>query len=122
MRSNPEEGGTSMRFARFAIVVAAVALLGVACGGDGGDAGETTDSITMVDNEFQPSSFTAASTTLTVTNDGQALHSFTLPDGGIDQDVQAGQDASVDLSGLDAGTYDFNCKYHPEMTGSVTVS
>src|ERR671923_1088403 len=111
-----------MRFTRFAIALALVALLGAACGGDGGGGGETTDSITMVDNEFQPSSFTAASTTLTVTNDGQALHSFTLPDGGIDQDVQAGQDASVDLSGLDAGTYDFNCKYHPEMTGSVTVS
>lgn len=112
-----------MRFARFAITIAAVALLGVACGdGGGGDGGESTDSISMVDNEFQPPSFTAASTTLSVTNDGQALHSFTLPDGGIDQDVQPGEDASVDLSTLDAGTYDFTCKYHPEMTGSVTVS
>jgi plastocyanin len=112
-----------MRFARIAIVVAAVAMLGVACGGDGdGGDGGSTDSITMVDNEFQPSSFTAASTTLTVTNDGQALHSFTLPDGDIDQDVQPGEDASIDLSGLDAGTYDITCKYHPEMTGSATIS
>lgn len=118
-----------MRTARFAITIAVVALLGVACGGDdggnggnGGDGGETTDSLTMVDNEFQPSSFTAASTTLTVTNEGEALHSFTLPDGGIDQDVQAGEDASVDLSGLDSGGYDFNCKYHPEMTGSLTIA
>jgi len=115
-----------MRIARFTIVVAAVALLGAACGGDGGgnggDGGGATDSVTMVDNEFQPSSFTAASTSITVTNDGEALHSFTLPDGDIDQDVQAGESAEVDLSGLDAGTYDFNCKYHPEMTGSVTVA
>jgi plastocyanin len=115
-----------MRMARFAITIAAVALLGVACGGDdggnGGDGGETTDSLTMVDNEFQPSSFTAASTTLTLTNDGQALHSFTLAEGDIDQDVQAGEDASVDLSGLDAGGYDFICKYHPEMTGSLTIA
>ena len=113
-----------MRFVRIAIVVAAVAMLGVACGGDGdgGDGGGTADSITMVDNEFQPSSFTAASTMLTVTNDGQALHSFTLADGNIDQDVQPGEDASIDLSGLDAGTYDFICKYHPEMTGSATIS
>jgi len=115
-----------MRIARFTIVIAAVALLGAACGGDdggnGGDGGGTTDSVTMVDNEFQPSSFTAASTTLTVTNEGEALHSFTLAEGGIDQDVQAGEDASIDLSGLDAGTYDFTCKYHPEMTGSLTIA
>jgi plastocyanin len=116
-----------MRFARFTIVLAAVALLAAACGGDdGGDGGngggETTDSITMVDNEFEPSSFTASSTSLTLTNDGQALHSFTVSDGGVDQDVQPGEDASVDLSGLDAGSYDFMCKYHPEMTGSMTIS
>jgi plastocyanin len=114
-----------MRIARFTIVIAAVALLGAACGGNGGgnggDGGGATDSVTMVDNEFQPSSFTAASTSVTVTNEGEALHSFTLPDGDIDQDVQAGESAEIDLSGLDAGSYDFNCKYHPEMTGSVTV-
>jgi plastocyanin len=114
-----------MRIARFTIAVAAVALLGAACGGDGGGNGGdggTTDSVTMVDNEFQPSSFTAGSTTISVTNDGQALHSFTLADGGIDQDVQAGESADVDLSSLDAGSYDFICKYHPEMTGSLTVA
>jgi plastocyanin len=114
-----------MRIARFTVAIAAVALLGAACGGDGGgnggDGGGATDSVTMVDNEFQPSSFTAASTSITVTNEGEALHSFTLPEGDIDQDVQAGESAEVDLSGLDAGTHDFNCKYHPEMTGSVTV-
>jgi plastocyanin len=114
-----------MRIVRFTIAIAAVALLGAACGGDGGgnggDGGGATDSVTMVDNEFQPSSFTAASTTITVTNEGEALHSFTLPEGDIDQDVQAGESAEVDLSGLDAGAHDFICKYHPEMTGSVTV-
>jgi len=113
-----------MRIARFTIAVAAVALLAAACGGDGngGDGGGTTDSVTMVDNEFQPSSFTAASTSITVTNDGQALHSFTLTGGDIDQDVQAGESADIDLSGLDAGSYDLICKYHPEMTGSLTVA
>ena|SRR5919106_6885637 len=112
-----------MRIAQFTIAIAAVALLGAACGdGNGGDGEGTTDSVTMVDNEFQPSSFTAASTTISVTNDGQALHSFTIADGDIDQDVQAGESAEVDLSGLEAGTYDLICKYHPEMTGSVTVA
>jgi plastocyanin len=103
---------------RLAIVLSAVALLGAACGGGGG---ETTDAVSMVDNEFQPSEFTAASDTLSVTNDGQALHSFTVADAGIDQDVQPGESADIDLSGAQAGTHDLSCKYHPEMTGSITI-
>jgi plastocyanin len=119
MRGVIPKGGT---MTRLAILIAAVALLGAACGGgDGGGGGETTDSLTMVDNEFQPSEFTAASDTLSVTNEGQALHTFTVSDGGIDEQVDPGQSAEVDLSGLDAGTFDFTCTFHPEMTGSITV-
>lgn len=109
-----------MKLARLAVLLSVAALLGAACG-DGGGGGETTDTLVMVDNEFQPSEFTAAGATLSVTNDGQALHSFTIPDGGVDQDVQPGESTDVDLAGLDAGTFDFDCKYHPEMTGSLTV-
>jgi plastocyanin len=105
---------------RLAIVLSMAAVLGAACGGGGGG-GETTDSVIMVDNEFQPSEFTAAGDSLSVTNEGQALHSFTVSDGGIDQDVQAGDSADIDLSGLEAGTFDLTCKYHPEMTGSLTI-
>jgi plastocyanin len=112
-----------MKLGRIAMALAAVAVLGAACGGNGGGGGGgTTDAVTMVDNEFQPSDFTAASDTVTVTNEGVALHSFTLADADIDQDVQPGESADIDLSGLDAGTFDFRCKYHPEMVGSVTVS
>jgi plastocyanin len=106
---------------RLAIALSAVALLGAACGGGDGGGGETTSSLIMVDNEFQPSQFTAGGTTLSVTNDGQAVHSFTIPDGDIDQDVQPGESADVDLSGLEAGTFDFDCTFHPEMTGSITI-
>lgn len=102
------------------VAVAAVFLLGVACGGGGGG-GETTDAITMTDNQFEPSIFTTSADTITVSNDGQALHSFTLEEGGIDLDIQAGDSAMIDLSALDAGTYDLTCKYHPEMTGQVTI-
>lgn len=105
---------------RLAIALAAVALLGVGCGGNGGG-GETTSSVTMVDNEFQPSEFTAGGATLTVTNEGQAVHSFTVTEGGIDEDVPAGDSVQVDVSDLSAGTYDLTCTFHPEMTGSITV-
>jgi plastocyanin len=80
-----------------------------------------TDTLTMVDNAFEPESIAVTSgSTLTVTNDGEALHSFTVEDEGIDQDVQPGESATVDVS-LSAGDYPFVCKYHPEMTGSMTV-
>jgi plastocyanin len=108
-----------MRTTRWAVALAVVLTL-AACGGGGGG-GATTDSVTMVDNAFQPSEFTAASDTLTVTNEGQALHSFTVDDAGIDQDVQPGESTEIDLSGADAGSFELHCKYHPEMTGTITV-
>lgn len=112
-----------MRIARALVALAAVALLGAACGGggEGGD-GPTTGSVTMRDNEFDPGDFTASSDTITVTNEGMAVHTFTVEDGGIDEQVQAGDSAEVDLSGLEAGTHDLTCTLHPEMTGSVTVA
>jgi plastocyanin len=112
-----------MRIARVLMALAAVALLGAACGGggEGGD-GPTTGSVTMRDDEFDPADFTASSDTVTVTNEGQAVHSFTVEDGGIDEQVQAGDSAEVDLSGLETGTHDLTCTFHPVMTGSVTVA
>lgn len=112
-----------MRITKMLVALAAVGVLGAACGGDeGGGDGPTTGSVTMRDDEFDPADFTASSDTITVTNEGQAVHSFTVEDGGIDQQVQAGESADVDLSGLEAGTHDLTCTFHPVMTGSVTVA
>jgi plastocyanin len=111
-----------MRLRWMAIALASFAVLGTACSGDqGGGPGPTTDSIAMVDNEFQPADFSAASDSVTVTNDGQTLHNFTLSAADLDEDVQPGDTTDVDLSGLGPGSYDLECKYHPEMTGSVTI-
>jgi len=112
-----------MRLARLVVPLAAVALLGAACGGDGNGGGGTTatDSVSMIDNAFEPESYSvAADSSLTITNDGQALHSFTVSDAGIDEDVQAGESTSVDGPGT-AGEYAVTCKYHPEMTATMTV-
>lgn len=119
-----------MRMARLLVPLALAALLGAACGGGGGENGGTdgnggaapVDSVSMVDNAFEPESFSVTSGgSLTVTNDGQALHSFTVTDADIDQDVTAGESATVDAP-ADAGDYDVICKYHPEMTATMTVA
>jgi plastocyanin len=111
-----------MRLRWMAIGLASLAVLGTACTGDqGGGPGATTDAVTMVDNEFQPADFTAASDSVTLTNDGQTLHNFTLSAAQLDEDLQPGDAAEVDLSALGPGSYEFLCSYHPEMTGSVTI-
>jgi plastocyanin len=118
-----------MRYARIVLLAALVA--GTACGGDGGDTenggtengggGTTTSSVSMVDNAFEPSDpAVAAGSSLIVTNDGEAAHTFTVADGDIDEQVAPGEETSVTVS-LDAGTYDFVCSFHPEMTGTLTV-
>ena len=117
-----------MRYARIVLLAALVA--GTACGGDGGDTGgddgtdgggTTTTAVSMVDNAFEPSDpVVAAGSDLTVTNDGEAAHTFTLAEGDIDEQLESGAEATVTIS-LDAGTYDFVCSFHPEMTGTLTV-
>jgi plastocyanin len=117
-----------MRYARIVLLAALVA--GTACGGDGGDTGgddggdgggTTTSAVSMIDNAFEPSDpAVAAGSTLTVTNDGEAAHTFTLAEGDIDEMVEPGAETSVSIS-LEAGTYDFVCSFHPEMTGTLTV-
>jgi plastocyanin len=57
-----------------------------------------------------------------VTNQDQAPHSFTFSDAGADQEIPAGEDATVTFTAPDAGSYQFRCKFHASMTGTVTVT
>jgi plastocyanin len=44
-------------------------------------------------------------------------------DAGIDEDVDAGGSVSIPLTGVEPGSYDFFCEYHPDsMTGTLEVS
>ena len=122
------------------ILLALVALLGVACGGgdDGGEEGgddaapveaEAEDeggavTLTAVNFAFDPATLTAASgSTIDFTNEDDAEHSFTIDDSDVDEDVDGGASTTVDLGSLEAGTYDFYCKYHKDsMTGTLEVT
>ena len=109
----------------------ALALVGVACGGDDGEdpaapAGDEGGSVNLsaADFAFQPSSITAsAEGTIAFTNEDETEHSFTIDDTDVDEDAEAGASVTVDLGSLDAGTYDFYCKYHKDsMTGTLEVT
>ncbi len=121
------------------VAVAALMLLGVACGGGGaedtaapGPQGTTpterattpaASTLVMRDNEFVPSDFTIqAGSQITLRNEGQAPHTFTVEGQNVDHEVQAGETETESLE-LEPGTYDFVCTFHEGagMTGTLTV-
>lgn len=61
--------------------------------------------------------------TVTLINNGSALHSFTVPDLDVEIEAEGAEESTVTFAttGL-AGAYEFLCKYHPEeMNGTLTV-
>lgn len=65
-----------------------------------------------------------ATVKLEMDNEGSSLHNFTLEDQNIDQDVEAGEDASVTVTIPDSGFLEFFCKYHrgQGMVGELAVA
>ena len=120
------------------IGLAVIALLGVACGGgddDGGSSGgsseETTDTgggggavtLTAAEFAFDPADLSAAAgDTIEFVNEDDVEHNFTAEDAGIDEDVDAKGSTTISLEGVDAGSYEYFCEYHPDMKGTLEVS
>ena len=115
-------------------LVAAFAVIAGACGGDDGGT-ETTEpaaaeedggSVTLAaaNFAFDPATLTApVGATIEFTNEDDAEHSFTIDDSDVDADVDGGASTTVDLGSLEAGSYDFYCKYHKDsMTGTLEVT
>jgi plastocyanin len=130
----------------------ALTLLAAACGGDGtdadagddggtgptgspsaseptptptGDEGEDEDGTTLNAGNFffQPRSFEVASgTELLVDNRSSSTpHTFTVKGTEIDLELSPGDSEDVTID-LDPGEYDFVCRFHAMMTGTLTVT
>jgi plastocyanin len=116
-------------------------LLGAACGGDDGGSDDTTTESSDTGSDttedsgggsvelaasnfaFEPGDLSAAAgDTIEFTNDDDAPHTFTAADAGIDEEVDAGGSTSISLADVDPGSYDFVCKIHPDMTGTLEVT
>src|SRR5829696_696534 len=128
------------------VLAGVLALTAAGCGGGdddgGGSAGATTAAPETTaaaggggDNElklvasgfkFDKTSLdltSGSSYTVEVDNQDSAEHSFTFEAAGVDQDVEASEDATVTFTAPAAGDYEFHCKYHPAaMKGTVTVT
>jgi plastocyanin len=115
---------------RLLAIAFSVALLMAACGSDDGsngssDGGDVSGDRTMAiaDFAFDPDTLEVPSgqeVTVQITNDDDVEHSFTLDDDSVSQDVEPGDTQSVTLN-LTEGI-GWHCEYHPQMTGTITVS
>ena len=123
---------------RFGALLLVLMVIGVACGGDdtssdtADDTGDTeaaedagsAGTLTAANFAFDPVSLTAASgDSIEFTNEDEAEHNFTAEDADIDVDVDAGGSATIDLTDVEPGSYDFYCEYHKDsMTGTLEVT
>ena len=131
------------------VLVGVLALTAAGCGGDddGGSASattaapETTGEPTTAaaaggggENELQlvASGFAwdktsldmtaGAQVSVEVTNEDTAQHSFTFDEASVDEVVAGGEDATATFTAPAAGEYEFRCKFHGSMTGTVNVT
>jgi plastocyanin len=130
------------------LLVGMLALAAAGCGGDGDDGGsasattaapEPTSAPTTAaggggDNEIQlvAANFAWDKTSLEMTagsevsvevrNQDSARHSFTFEAASVDEVVDGGEDATATFTAPAAGSYEFHCRFHGSMTGTVTVT
>lgn len=108
---------------RFVVVAAAVPLAG-ACGGTGDGPGTEpapqTAEVVAQDFAFDPTSITAAGDILTVsvTNEDDVEHSFTIEEADVDVVVAAGATEEMEVDISDA-PLTYICRFHPSMTGTI---
>jgi plastocyanin len=131
------------------VLVGVLALAAAGCGGgddDGGSASATTaapettaastttaagggggDEIRLVASNFAWDTTSlemtaGAQVSVEVTNEDSAQHSFTFDEASVDEVVPGGEDATASFTAPAAGEYEFRCKFHGSMTGTVTVT
>jgi plastocyanin len=132
-------------------LIALVALTGAACSSDNGDSGSspseatgatgatgdagcTADNavdltgddpfvVTIQDLAFDPDCFAAQSASaITVENKDSVTHTFTIDGTQVDVSINGGDTFNGESAGLEPGSYDFHCKIHSTMHGTVIVS
>ena len=122
------------RWMRLLGAVVAISLLAAACGGDetppAGDGGSPSESastggggsdLTIVDFGFSPTELSVTEgQTISITNTGDVSHTFTTDDDAIDQTISPGETVDVTLTGVASGG--FHCRFHSQMTGTLTVA
>jgi plastocyanin len=137
-------------FVRLGAVVGVLAIVATACSNSsssspgGGSSSSSSEEETTLDvtgktsaeveayNEgsefyFEPSTLTGSagqSLTITVKNEGDIPHTFTIDDQNVDVELQPDQEQDVTVAFPDSGSVEFHCRFHVGlgMKGELTVS
>ena len=115
--------------------VLALGLVAAACSNSGGSGATTTPpaatgatggssgtTLTMQNIAYNPTSLSVATgSSISLDNKDSVTNTFTIDGQNVDVTVDGGTTgtAAIDLA---AGSYNFHCKIHPSMTGTLTVT
>jgi plastocyanin len=90
---------------------------------DAGPEQTNTVTITVSGNAFDPATAeaTAGKVMFDVTNQDGVKHTFTIDGTDVDIALDANGSGTAEAE-LAAGTYQWHCKIHPSMTGTLTVT
>ena len=92
-----------------------------ASGGVTGDDAAAGAAITIDEFAFDGVTEVAVGTTVVVTNADSTQHTWSAVDGAFDSGALAPGD-SFELTFTEAGTFDYQCNFHPSMTGTIVVT
>jgi plastocyanin len=118
-----------MRVRNLAAAVLVVGLLAAACSSNDSSDGATGSgasgaSVTISGFAFDPNALSGSpgqTLQIQVSNKDGVEHSFTLDDGSVSKDIGGGESQTVEVALPESGTVGWHCKYHPSMTGTITV-
>ena len=88
---------------------------------EGGEASGAAGAVTISGFVFEPDTVeVAVGDTVTWTNEDSVDHTVTAEGGAFSEPIGGGDEVSVTFD--EAGTYEYFCGIHPDMTGEVVVS
>lgn len=124
------------------VLLATAGLVFAGCGGGGSKKAESSDTtaasntggggdtvnLVAKDFMFEPTTITATAgkpVTVTIKNEGQAEHNFSIESLKVNKDIEKGESQTVTFTPTQSGTVQFFCEYHKTshgMVGSLNVS
>ena len=121
------------------MIIATAGLVLAGCGGGGNKKAEATGAassggggatvnLVAKDFQFEPTTVTATAgkpVTVTIKNEGQAEHNFSIESLKVNKDIEKGESQTVTFTPTQSGSIQYFCEYHKNshgMVGTLNVS
>lgn len=121
------------RWTTAVLIIATAGLVLAGCGGGGNKKAEATGAassggggatvnLVAKDFQFEPTTITATAgkpVTVTIKNEGQAEHNFSIESLKVNKDIEKGESQTVTFTPTQSGSIQFFCEYHKNSHGMV---